>query len=74
MTITYLSGSGTSFRTAALITPATVPAIEVERGRLIDLNVFKQRTTTTGIHAFIPASVIFAVEIYSQDCKRKCEA
>jgi hypothetical protein len=31
--------------------PATVAGIEVERGRLIDLNVFKQRTT--GIHDFI---------------------
>jgi hypothetical protein len=38
-----------------------MPAIEAERGGLLDLNVFTQRTT--GIHDFISASVILQVEI-----------
>jgi hypothetical protein len=70
MTVTYFAESGTSFRSSARILPATMTAIEVERGSFLDKTFLHKNYWYT--YDFILASVSFAVDIYSQDCKRKC--
>jgi hypothetical protein len=52
--------------------PATVTSIEVERGSFPDKTFLHKNYLYT--YDFILASVSFAVDIYSQDCKRKCQA